>query len=115
MAGFTKKQNLFSGVWKMVTKDHCNSFMKVRWMAWVIIGCLWCYYVVVAFGNLKSELAPMEDKSNIRFTVTGAEGTSYNYMQRLQIISPIICMILFRNVILFLPVHQVVEAVVAEY
>jgi multidrug efflux pump len=59
-----------------------QSFMKVRWLAWVIIGA--CIIIMwFAFGNLKSELAPMEDKSNIRFTVTGAEGTSYSSMQRL--------------------------------
>lgn len=59
-----------------------QSFMKVRWMAWVIVlacaGLMW-----LAFRNLKSEIAPMEDRSSIRFNVTGPEGTSYSYMQRL--------------------------------
>src|SRR5436189_6488386 len=50
-------------------------------MAFVIIGI--CVIVgVISFLNLKSELAPMEDRSNIRFTVTAPEGTSYNYMQK---------------------------------
>lgn len=34
------------------------------------------------FKTLQSELAPMEDRSSIRFTVTAPEGTSYNYMQK---------------------------------
>lgn len=59
-----------------------NAFMKVRWMAWVVI--LACVALgLLAASNLKSELAPMEDRSSVRFTVTGAEGTSYSSMQRL--------------------------------
>lgn len=58
-----------------------QSFMKVRWLAWAIIGI--CGVIMwITFGSLKSELAPLEDRSNIRFTVTAPEGTSYNYMQR---------------------------------
>lgn len=49
-------------------------------MAWVIIiaclGIMW-----FAFRNLKSELAPIEDRSSVRFTVTGPEGMSFNSMK----------------------------------
>lgn len=55
-------------------------FMRIRWMAWVIVlacaGIIWFTY-----ANLQSEIAPLEDRSSIRFTVTGPEGTSYDYMQ----------------------------------
>ncbi len=57
-----------------------KGFLKIRWMAWVIIvvcgGIIWFVQ-----KNLQSELAPLEDKSNIRFTITAPEGTSYPYMQ----------------------------------
>ena len=59
-----------------------ESFMKVKWVAWVIVllcmGSIW--YII---GNLKSEIAPLEDRSSIRFTTTAAEGTSFNYMSDL--------------------------------
>lgn len=59
-----------------------KAFMHVRWIAWVVI--LACGAIMwMIFGTLKSELAPMEDRSNIRFTVTGPEGTSYNYMKNI--------------------------------
>lgn len=57
-----------------------QGFMKVRWIAWgVVIACFVLIWVMAR--SLKSELAPMEDRSSIRFTVTGAEGMSYSYMQ----------------------------------
>ncbi|MDQ1088165.1 MULTISPECIES: efflux RND transporter permease subunit [unclassified Siphonobacter] len=56
-----------------------TSFMKVRWMAWVIIaGCFGLAYVL--YNNIQSELAPLEDRSQFRLSVTAPEGTSYDYM-----------------------------------
>ena len=34
-------------------------------------------------STLQSEIAPLEDRSSIRFTVTAPEGTSYSYMQNI--------------------------------
>ncbi|MEX6688610.1 efflux RND transporter permease subunit [Danxiaibacter flavus] len=59
-----------------------EKFMKVRWAAVVIILlCVACIFLV--FRNLKSEIAPLEDRSSIRFTATGAEGTSFSAMDKL--------------------------------
>lgn len=56
-----------------------NGFLKVRWVAWVIIAV--CGGLLYYFMNtLQSELAPMEDRSTIRFQLTGPEGASYGYM-----------------------------------
>ncbi len=61
-------------------KRMLTAFMRVRWMAWVIIGI--CAAIIwLTMHTLKSEIAPLEDKSSVRFTVTAAEGTSFNYMQ----------------------------------
>jgi multidrug efflux pump len=77
---YTKTEPFFKGM-ESGYRRALNGFMKVRWMAWVIIVV--CVGVgLLAFSTLKSELAPMEDKSNIRFNVTAPEGTSYSYMQR---------------------------------
>jgi HAE1 family hydrophobic/amphiphilic exporter-1/multidrug efflux pump len=59
-----------------------KAFLKVRWAAFIIIGvCAAMIYFVM--GSLKSEIAPLEDRSSIRFTVSGPEGTSYNRMQQI--------------------------------
>ncbi|NCT94218.1 MAG: efflux RND transporter permease subunit [Chitinophagaceae bacterium] len=54
-------------------------FLRIRWVAWLIVllslGAI--YYVG---SNLQSELAPLEDRSSVRFQMSGPEGASYNYM-----------------------------------
>lgn len=57
-------------------------FMQVRWLAWVIIG-LCVGIILFCFSFLPGELAPMEDRNSIRFSLTGAEGTSYDQMQKI--------------------------------
>ncbi|CAG5002691.1 Multidrug resistance protein MexB [Dyadobacter sp. CECT 9275] len=59
-----------------------RGFMKVRWFAWVLVlicgGIIWYTY-----KNLQTELAPMEDRNSIRFSMTAPEGTSFDQMQRI--------------------------------
>lgn len=58
-----------------------QKFMKVRWMAWVIVAL--CGGVIYFIGSsLPSELAPMEDRSQFRLQVSAPEGTAYEYMDR---------------------------------
>lgn len=57
-----------------------NGFLKVRWVAGIIIaGCI--AMAVFIFINMQSEIAPLEDRSSIRFSVTGQEGASFHRMQ----------------------------------
>jgi multidrug efflux pump len=63
-----------------------SGFMKVRWMAFVLIAV--CAVIIGWLNNtLQSELAPLEDKSQFRVQVLAPEGTSYdamdNYMDEL--------------------------------
>jgi HAE1 family hydrophobic/amphiphilic exporter-1/multidrug efflux pump len=54
-------------------------FIKVRWIAWILVGL--CGLLIFLIGsNLQSEIAPLEDKSSIRYNITGPEGASYDYM-----------------------------------
>jgi len=56
-------------------------FMRVRWIAFVLIGG--CFVAIYFLGsNLKSELAPMEDRSAFRLQITAAEGTSFDAMDK---------------------------------
>lgn len=77
---YRKTEPFFSGM-ESGYRRALTAFMKVRWMAWVIVGICGAIMWLI-FGTLKSEIAPMEDRSNVRFQVTGPEGTSYSYMQR---------------------------------
>jgi multidrug efflux pump len=59
--------------------NSLKRFMRVRWIAWVIVaGCIGL--IVFIFGGIKSELAPLEDRSQFRLQVTAPEGTSFDYM-----------------------------------
>ncbi len=56
-------------------------FMKVRWVAFVLVAL--CSAIIYYIGgNLKSELAPMEDRSQFRLQVTAPEGTSFDAMDK---------------------------------
>lgn len=58
-----------------------TSFMKVRWVAFIIIAlCLASAYFIGT--NLQSELAPMEDRNQFRLQLSAVEGTSYDYMDQ---------------------------------
>ena len=55
-------------------KNALTVFMKVRWMAFVIIAI--CAGIIYLIGkDMPSELAPMEDRSQFRLQVTAPEGT----------------------------------------
>ena len=61
-------------------KNLLNKFLNVRWMAWVIIVV--CIGLIFFVGkNIQSELAPIEDKGMVRYTLTSQEGTSYEDMK----------------------------------
>lgn len=59
--------------------NSLKRFMRARWVAWVVI--LGCFAVIILIGGgLKSELAPMEDRSQFRLQVSAPEGTSFDAM-----------------------------------
>jgi len=62
-------------------KGLLAGFLKVRWLAWIIV--LICGGIIYLIGSgMPNEIAPLEDKSNIRLNITGPEGASYDYMTR---------------------------------
>ncbi|MGM9510743.1 efflux RND transporter permease subunit [Larkinella sp. GY13] len=63
-------------------RSSLTTFMGRRWLAVGIIGI--CLSIIFWIGSsLKSELAPMEDRSRIRVPITAPEGTSYEAMTRI--------------------------------
>ncbi|MDP3666689.1 MAG: efflux RND transporter permease subunit [Sediminibacterium sp.] len=78
---FYKKTEPFFVGMESGYKKLLLGFMKIRWAAWaIVLACVGI--IVLVMSTLKSEIAPLEDRSSIRFSVTGAEGTSYNYMKQ---------------------------------
>ncbi|HOZ80117.1 MAG TPA: efflux RND transporter permease subunit [Ferruginibacter sp.] len=59
-----------------------NSFLKVRWLSWVIIAiCGGMIFFIMK--DMQSEIAPLEDRSSIRFSVSAQEGTSFTSMSNM--------------------------------
>ena len=57
-----------------------KGFMKIRRVAFLLIAV--CGVMIwLILRNMQSEIAPMEDRSSIRFSVTLPEGSSFNYTQ----------------------------------
>jgi multidrug efflux pump len=60
-------------------KKSLAAFMKIKWVALALVAiCIGIIYFI--FTTIPSELAPMEDRSQFRLSVTAPEGTSYDYM-----------------------------------
>ena len=77
---YQKTEPFFQGM-ESGYKRLLQKFIDHRSLAWVIVlGCLLLTYFIGR--TLQSELAPLEDKSSIRFQITGPEGASYGYMSK---------------------------------
>lgn len=76
---FYKKTEPFFVAMENGYKKSLAAFMKFKWVALGIVAiCIGIIYFI--FTSIPSELAPMEDRSQFRLSVTAPEGTSYDYM-----------------------------------
>ncbi|MGF7082031.1 efflux RND transporter permease subunit [Mucilaginibacter sp. UYCu711] len=77
---YERTEPFFVNMTNSYTESLVN-FTKHRWIAIVIlvgsIGIIWGLN-----GAIPSELAPLDDKSQLRYNVTGAEGAGYEFMTR---------------------------------
>ena len=62
-----------------IYKDSLASFMKVRWMAFVILAAAGGL-ITLLYVNLPQEIAPIEDRGQIRVASSAPEGASFEYM-----------------------------------
>lgn len=77
---YNKTEPFFRGL-ENTYRRSLASFMKVRWLAFIIVAV--CFSIIYFVGrNLQSELAPMEDRSAFRLSMTAPEGTSYDAMDK---------------------------------
>ncbi|MBZ5855869.1 efflux RND transporter permease subunit [Flavihumibacter profundi] len=75
---YIKTEPFFTGLENFYRRT-LTAFMRVRWISFVII--IICFGIIYSIGkNIPSELAPMEDRSQFRLSITAPEGTSFDYM-----------------------------------
>ena len=59
-----------------------GGFLRVRGLAWVVVAA--CGGLIYFVGKtIPTELAPLEDRSSVRLTMTAPEGTSFGPMERI--------------------------------
>jgi multidrug efflux pump len=74
---YEKSEPFFEGM-NTWYSNLLHTFMKRRWVSLVIIA--FCVVIIFLIGaSLPRELAPLEDKSLLRVSVTAPEGASYGY------------------------------------
>ena len=62
-------------------RSSLKSLLARRWLAMpVIVACVGL--IVVLFGALPAELAPLEDRGTVRLNATGPQGATFAYMDR---------------------------------
>jgi multidrug efflux pump len=77
---YRKTEPFFEGMENLYRRT-LSAFMRVRWIAFIIIAA--CFVLIYTIGtNMQSELAPMEDRSQFRLSITAPEGTSFDYMDK---------------------------------
>jgi len=62
-------------------QNSLNAFMEKRWLVFVIMSVATLMIYVIT-SNLQSELAPIEDRSELMVRSTMQEGTSFNAMDK---------------------------------
>jgi HAE1 family hydrophobic/amphiphilic exporter-1/multidrug efflux pump len=77
---YRKTEPFFVGMENLYRKT-LQGFMRIRWMAFVIIiVCLSAIYFIGK--NIQSELAPMEDRNRVRASITGPEGSDFDFINK---------------------------------
>ncbi len=77
---YTKTEPFFRGM-ENGYHSSLRKFMGAKWIALLIIVI--CFGMIFLIGkNIPSELAPLEDRSQVRLQVTAPEGTSFDYMDK---------------------------------
>ncbi|MDN3668628.1 efflux RND transporter permease subunit [Echinicola jeungdonensis] len=62
-------------------ENALSAFMKIRWTSFIIIACMGLG-IYLLFTNIPTELAPTEDRGEIRISMSGPEGATFDYMDR---------------------------------
>lgn len=64
-----------------VYANALSHFMKVRWVSFLVIAIMG-FGTYFLFNDIPSELAPLEDRGQIRINMAGPEGATFGYMDK---------------------------------
>lgn len=78
---FYKKTEPFFQNMTSSYKDTLVKFMKVKWVSFIILAVSLVITGILYFAT-PYELAPLDDRSMLRYSVTGSEGASYEFMTK---------------------------------
>ncbi len=76
---YRKTEPFFEGL----TRGYANAlrgFLSIRWMAFVLMAVC-SALIVLIYTNLEQELAPQEDRSQLRVSANAPQGRGYGYMR----------------------------------
>ncbi len=62
-------------------ENALSAFMKVRWTSFIVISGMGLG-IYLLFINIPTELAPTEDRGEMRISMSGPEGATFDYMDR---------------------------------
>ncbi len=83
----SKFYNLTEPMFVKMTTGYANTlrkFMYAKWLSFPILAI--CFGLIAWFWvHLKKETAPYEDRSLVSASITGPEGSTYEYMQRFMV------------------------------
>ncbi|GHT53518.1 hypothetical protein FACS189446_1140 [Bacteroidia bacterium] len=74
---YEKTEPFFEGMNRIYEKGLAY-FLAHRWLTWPIVGVT-LIIIVVLMGQIKSEMAPLEDRSQVRINMTAPEGSTYEF------------------------------------
>jgi multidrug efflux pump len=77
---YNKTEPFFNRLISFYEKSLKN-FIKKKWIA-IIIVFVMVFIIVFIWRTLPAEMAPVEDRSNLRINATAQEGATFEYMQR---------------------------------
>ncbi|MDR1683649.1 MAG: efflux RND transporter permease subunit [Candidatus Symbiothrix sp.] len=67
----------FTGL-NRIYANGLHYFLKRRWITWLIVGFT-LILIVVLWQKIPSEMAPMEDRSQVTINMRGPEGSTYEF------------------------------------
>jgi multidrug efflux pump len=80
----SKFYNMTEPFFEGMEANYKNSLQNFLTKKWLVIPIMVVIFGMVYFfwGQLKSELAPLDDRSSLQVQFTGPEGSSYDYMDK---------------------------------
>jgi len=74
---YEKTEPFFEGMNHFYEKGLAY-FLAHRWITWPIMG-ITLIIIIVLVGQIKSEMAPLEDRSQVRISMSAPEGSTYEF------------------------------------